>query len=375
MDGLRPSRFFVSSCRQGPIPIYLLRGAISPAGEQGSMIIAGLRRLVDYFPHRFFSAPPRHEIVGEEVIWRLGTALENHRAQADLIIVAADRVSAGLFPRRNYLRLPSLVDARMAVPTDDNAFAKSNDGIISDLRRLRRHQYEWKITSSAAEFDLFYERFYLPYVRLRHGDLAIAQDREWLRYRYPQGEVLWTMRKGAPVAGNLICRRGDTLISVLNGVLDGDPERLKAGALAAIYMQSLEYARQLGCRYFDLGGCRPSLHDGVLRFKRKMGITLLGAHDAHDFLIRWNAWTPGVAAFLAGTGLIYRENGGFSAVAALNSTEPATQEDADRTHHMLWTGGLQRLSLVSSAGWRADVAPPPHTLLHGPVGITDLLCP
>lgn len=337
------------------------------------MLVAGPRQLVDYFPRRFFSAPPRHEILDQEVVWRLGAALESRKGQADLMIVAADRVSANLFPRRNYLRLPSLVDAWMAVPTDAKAFSKSNSGVHSDLRRLRRGQYDWKVAASAAEFELFYERFYLPSVRRRHSDLAIAQDREWLRHRYPRAEILWTMRKGEPVAGTLICRRGDTLISVLNGVLDGDPEYLKAGALAAIYMQSLEYARQLGCHYFDLGGCRPALHDGVLRFKRKMGITLRGTHDAHDFLIRWDAWTHAVAAFLAGTGLIYRRNGGFSAVAALDSAAAATQEDADRTRHLLWTGGLQRLSLVSSAGWQANVMPPSHTLLHGPVAVADLL--
>lgn len=199
--------------------------------------------------------------------------------------------------------------------------------------------------------------------------------RDWMRLSHPKGIVLWATRNGQPVAGTFLERRGPVLFSLLSGILDGDPEHLKRGALAAVYIHSFEYARRLGCRYFDLGGCRPSLQDGVLRFKRKWGITLRDRHAPHDFLVRWDKWTPAVEAFLAGTSLIYRHPRGLPAVAALACDEPAAQPDADRARHLLWTGGLAHLSLVSSAGWQPRVTAPSHTLLRGPVMVSDLLCP
>jgi len=314
-------------------------------------------------------------LVADAPILQLEPALERFQEQADLVVVSADRISATLFLRGGYLRLPSVVDARMAVPTGIKALSKLSQGVASDLRRLRRSRYTWKVTTGAADFSLFYERFYLPFVRQRHGELAVAQDCDWLRYHYLRSTVLWIMHDREPVAGTLLNRHGTVLTSVLNGVLDGDVEHLQRGALAALYVQAVEYAHEQGCRYFDFGGSRPSLHDGVLRYKRKWGITLRDRRDTHDILIRWYRWTPAVAAFLTGTSLIYRLNSGLSAVAALNCREPAAQEDADHAHHLLWTGGLHSLSLINSGGWREGIAPPTHTRLLGPSAAADLLCP
>ncbi|MCL5742794.1 MAG: hypothetical protein M1541_02530, partial [Acidobacteria bacterium] len=168
---------------------------------------------------------------------------------------------------------------------------------------------------------------------------------------------------------------GRVLFAIENGVLNGETSLVKSGVISSIYFHIFDHACRQGCTALDKGGCRPSLHDGVLRFKRKWGVTLTEKHRRHpDFLVRWNRWTPAVADFLAGTSLIYRRDDELSAVAALLSGGPGTQTGADRLHHLLWTDGLQRLMLVSPSGWQPDITPPPKTSLIGsPVSVADLL--
>ena len=51
------------------------------------------------------------------------------------------------------------------------------------------------------------------------------------------------------------------------------PATLREGALAALYLLTFEWARRLGYRCFDAGNTEPFKHDGVARFKAKLGLT------------------------------------------------------------------------------------------------------
>ena len=46
----------------------------------------------------------------------------------------------------------------------------------------------------------------------------------------------------------------------------------KRGIMAALYYYSIAHAGQLSCAEVDFRGARPSLHDGLVRYKRKWGM-------------------------------------------------------------------------------------------------------
>ena len=71
-----------------------------------------------------------------------------------------------------------------------------------------------------------------------------------------------------------------------------------------------------------------------------------------------------MARFVAENPLVYRnQSNGLSAITAIVRDGPATQEDATRTAHMLWTDGLDDLSIISASGWEAGASPQVRTSL------------
>ena len=115
----------------------------------------------------------------------------------------------------------------------------------------------------------------------------------------------------------------------------------KRGIMAALYYYSIAHARQLSCAEVDFRGARPSLHDGLLRYKRKWGTTLYDKTDMYyDLLVRWNGVNDVVKDFLSHTGLIFRDEGLLSAIHA----------DESQSRRSLWIGGLHRLYLLTESG-------------------------
>lgn len=111
--------------------------------------------------------------------------------------------------------------------------------------------------------------------------------------------------------------------------------------MAALYYFSILHARLLGCAEVDFRGARPSLHDGLLRYKRKWGNVLYDKTDSYyDLLVHWNGVNGVVKDFLSHTGLIFREKGGLSAIHA----------DESQTCGSLWIGGLHQLYLLTEWG-------------------------
>lgn len=118
---------------------------------------------------------------------------------------------------------------------------------------------------------------------------------------------------------------------------------MKEGALAALYYFIIDLARTRACRVVDFRGSRPSLRDGVLRYKCKWGTTLYDKADSfYDLLVWWPEVTAVIRDFLNHTPLIYRDEGRFS---GLVGSEPQRAHD-------LRINGLRRLSCLTELDFR-----------------------
>jgi hypothetical protein len=162
-----------------------------------------------------------------------------------------------------------------------------------------------------------------------------------LQRRVRNGGILWIMRGSHPLAGILFERKNDMLDLHAMGLASGELPLNKRGIMAALYYYSIAHARELSCAEVDFRGARPSLHDGLLRYKRKWGMTLYDRSDTYyDLLVRWNGMNGVVKDFLSHTGLIFRDEGRLSALHA----------DESQNCRSLWVGGLHRLYLLTGSG-------------------------
>ena len=323
------------------VPVVLLRGATNHSGQQGTMLVAGHDPWVSYLPSRFFVGEPQRELVGNVSPWELPALLDRLRTSADLTIARMDRLSARIWFGHDYLAVPEWVGTRLSVPDDLDKLMRSGGSLRRDMTLIRRHKFLPLVTRGSEDFETFYHSMYVPFTRTRHGELVFMRKPHDLRHRLGRGGILWMLRDGQRVAGMQFERKCQTLDLLALGTVNGDLAHVRDGAIAALYYHVIRLARELGCTMVDFRGSRPSLSDGLLRFKRKWGITLYDRTDMYyDLLVRWNGVNGVVKDFLSHTGLIFRDEGRLSAIHA----------DESQSRRSLWIGGLHRLYLLTESG-------------------------
>ena len=324
------------------IPLALLRGKSRITAKPATLLLAGHQPWIRYIPQRMFQDDPEWIPLGNLAAWRLPGVLERRQASADLCVARIDRLSAHLFFGKDFLRVPEWVGARLEVPEQLDRYIGKRDGVRSDVALVKRQQYHPLVTQGAEGLETFYDTMYVPFGQNRHGDLTFLRSLKDLRQRVQRGGILWVCQGEQRLAGLAFQRRRDSTLDLLAvGTAGGDVTLIKQGAIAAVYYYSLDLARQLGCTLVDLRGSRPSLLDGLLRYKAKWGATLYDKKDSyHDLLLSWETGNEIVEEFLTHTPVIFRDGAGYSGLCA----------DPSRPVRSLWIEGLQRIYQLNSAG-------------------------
>jgi hypothetical protein len=238
----------------------------------------------------------------------------------------------------------------MKVPEDLQAYGRAHPSTHADIRRVRIKKFECHFSKEAQDFDLFYEKFYQPYITTRHGGLTRSSPRWMMRLLFKRGMIQWISRNGERQAGEIITLNRTNYYKRVNGVLDGRMDLMKEGALSALYVHSILEARRLGCTELNMGGSLPSLHDGVFRYKSKWA-TGLRRHDGFISancvtLLSWNRVAGPVAEFLSQTSLIHHDQGGYSALWAFPHDQPLTAENLQQHYERLKTADLRRFDIL-----------------------------
>ena len=323
------------------VPVVLLRGPTIQSGQIGTLLVAGHDPWIGYLPGRFFLGEPQRELVGNVSLRKLPALLDRLRESADLTIVRADQLSAKKIFGQDYLAVPEWIDMRLTVPGNLDELVRSNRSIREDMRLVRKHQLQSLVTEGDERFDEFYDSMYVPFSRARHGAMAIIKGRQELRRFIRKGGILWVMRGNQPLAGVLYERKNDILNLLAIGMATGELPLKKRGIMAALYYYSIQHARQVGFAEVNFRAARPSLHDGLLRYKRKWGNALFdNPNSYYDLLVRWNSVNDVVKNFFSHTGLIFRDEGRLSAIHA----------DESQSLRSLWIEGLHRLYFLTESG-------------------------
>jgi hypothetical protein len=346
------------------IPLVILRGSTRANNNHGTLLIAGDEHGIEYMSHRFFEGEPQQELLGKVPLWTLARTLKHLRTSADLTIACTDRLSARIFFGADYLVVPKWVGSMLKVPEDPSKLTQNNHSLKEDLRIVRNNQLRPDFTQATTDFELFYHTMYVPFIRKRHGKQAVVRSIKQLRRCFHQGGLICVRQSGQLIAGGIFQHRNQILRFIALGTTNGDSAPVKAGALAALYLFIINHAKELGCKFIDFGGCHPSLKDGLLHYKRKWGMKLIDKqNNYYDFLVHWNHFNSSVISFLSNTPLIFRDQGGLSAVYVIDGNQPVTQTEVEKIHRSTWIPGLRRLYLIPISGWQPGITSPPQTRL------------
>lgn len=348
-----------------PFPILMLRMSADELARPFSVLVAGELPWAEYLPQLLFPVTAERTSLGKVPLWRLARTLRAWGPSVDLMVVRVDRVSSRLFFGNHYLRVPELVDLHLEVPQNIEALysGNRNRNLKNDLRRVRRNRLTAEISHLEADLQEFYEQFHVPFVRRRFGKFAWPHNRTLLGGLFRQGGLIWTLQHGRRLGGCVYVQRGQELSLLAIGTVDGDDSVTELGVQVALFHGLVELAADLGCNSVNLGGSRPLLTDGSLRFKRKWGARLTPREASNHLLLHWERLDTSTARALSGTALVFVDQGHLSAIGTLDRQGLATSEDVSRAVRFLSVPGLHKLYLCSASGFEPGLDLPQHTYL------------
>lgn len=345
---------------QRSVPIGVLRGVTKRNRRPLRVVVAGEPPRSDLLPLEMFAEPPQREALGSAPVWSLPRALRALDAAGDVLFAKVSRTATPLFGERDWLLVPASPVVMLDPQVDLKALQKAKSSVRSDIRLIERTGFEPEVTRAPEDCTAFAQDMHIPYMRNRHDALALVHSAAQLRRMVRQsGGIVWARRDGDRVAGCVFQARGDLLRLFAFGVRDGDWSLVKAGALAALYVFTLRYAREQGFRRVELGGAGPRLNGSLLQSKLKWGgwIDFTLSSDYH-YLFRWPRPDDVTLDILADMPLIARRAGQPVAVTALPADDDddgsGNIKDLGRTCRTAAQVGLRRLVVLTRSEAVAD---------------------
>jgi len=307
----------------------------------------------------FFLFPEPQEVRESSTtyLWRAPGLVRKFTGEGDLVVCELNRI-IHLSPKNVNLAFssPQWIDLTIEGidrPLDE-VMGKIHPSVRSRIRRLECQGFHSTTTHSEADFDLFYHRMYVPYVETRHnGHGAIVRDHDYVHRFFEKGILLLVEQNEKLVSGSICQISGNTCLGVLLGVMDGQYELVKQGAIVSLCWSVIQWARGQGAQRFDLGASRPMIHNGVFVFKRQWGAQVFRDQEVYT---QWNFFGNNIPAklrdYLNQQGLITETPKGHALVVLLDPGGIFEEEDlANRLKHLPEFGLIGAL-LISTKGER-----------------------
>ena len=336
------------------VRVSLVVGPLSGSGDDFRLLLVGddwfLRRLMSLFP-----VAPR-EVWRAHVPWPLLRVFLRWRSKG------FDFAFATLSEPYQRVFLPSTACHGKVLAGQILDVADGWEGVRSRFSRQvrkdtndfeRKRGFRFRHATSVEEFDFFYDRMFLPYVKNRFGKYAALIRRERLRSIFDEGFLFLVEKDGVAVAGQLGKVRDGVLEASRIGILDGDPRHVRAGAMQAAYYHCIRIALDRGCKEVDVGGSGPFLSNGALRHKAEWGAKFRDTEVESEWFHVFTGADPRAARpFLSMHPTVILEGGRLCVLAAARDgvdDQAAQMLDQLRRWRRL---GLDAARVITEHGWR-----------------------
>jgi hypothetical protein len=159
-------------------------------------------------------------------------------------------------------------------------FNRNTTDFPNVIRRIRKYNLTFEIFNDRESFNYFVDNLYLPYMIKRHGDEALIEDLNNIWESSPSPFLMAIREDGIIVAESIMRKSGDILYFRQLGLLDGNEEYLRHGVIGALYYFGILEGQKMECRYFDVGGTRPFLTDGLTKYKMGLGAEFVSDYSS-----------------------------------------------------------------------------------------------
>lgn len=285
------------------------------SNESIKVFFAGKPNEIDknYFCSLIFNENYDENYLGKVWVWRLIFYFWKFRKNHDLIIIKTKMKICSLFKSKKRFVIPDWISCEIDLDSDLKSQTVSKKAFTTFLRLIKKSDFGYTISKAPHHFNFFYKNMYLPYLSNRYGNLGLEISLERMKRSFDNGELLLIKDEQEIIAGALIDYEVMNGIPrmVQVGILRGDFNYVKKGALTAIYYYIIEYLRERNHKKLSVGYTRPFIYDGLTKHKLYWGANIV-CETSNAFLLCILSQKKCLKNFLLNNPFIYRDRKGLS---------------------------------------------------------------
>ena len=235
------------------------------------IVYAGYSSIKKNYYVRLILGRSNHPIfLGRRWFWEMPDLIKSYNL--DMVIAEISPIALNYFQKYNGYIVPEWATMKINIDRPMSEICKDSVTDFSNVtRRIRKYNLTYEILTDIESFNYFNDKIYVPFITKRHREEAWIDDLTKI-WKLSPAPVLMAIREdGVIVGGSLIRKSGDSLSLMRLGLLDGNEEYLHHGVIGALYYFGILEGKKMGCQYFDVGGTRPFLTDGLTKYKMGLG--------------------------------------------------------------------------------------------------------
>lgn len=250
--------------------VFSIRGLVKKTGIPLNCVFIGRRESAYQLAHVIYSRVER--IIP---IDRLSSGTTQTR-MAEITAIHIERSQVGQFAAQGYLLLPYLGFVLDLKPSVDTIIQRSSRRRRRSIKKLLHYDFEYRVSEySEEDFNFFYYKLYLPYIKNHFRKAAKMSAYLELKTCYMKnGGIIFVTREKKIVAGILFQMRGDTICAICSGVYNGDYKFVAdlAGQAALFFL--IKWAKKRKIKTLNYGCTMPFFSDGIFNYKREWGMVV-----------------------------------------------------------------------------------------------------
>ena len=293
-----------------------------------------------YLLELIFGSSFRARYLGRTWLWNVFKTTPKTAGGCSMVFAEVDRRYLKLLGGGRGIVIPAWIFGEVDLPRGPVVMKRKSHLYV--LRKIRQNHLEFEISRDPQRFDDFYHNMYVAYTKERYGDTAFFSTKEVRKAQFDNGELLFVKKQGEYISGMLIGYDGTRAHLRCVGVRDGNRDYVRDGAISAAYEFSLRRAEEKGYRKCGLARSRSFLRDGVLRFKRNLPQTIIGASN-RKLVVRVLEETHATRAFLQNNPFIFERSGELNGLVFMSSEVPPTPQALQEIGKQHLHAGLSKL--------------------------------
>jgi len=247
------------------LPVYLYES------ETMKIIYAGYSaKKRNYYIRLIMGRDKNQTYLERRSFWKIPDLIKDH--DVDMVIAEISPLVLNRFQKFDGYIFPEWTNMRINIDRPINEICKDGVTDFSNVkRRIRKYNLTYEIRTDIDSLNYFNDKIYIPFISKRHGEEAWIDDVHMI-WKSSVTPMIMNIRENNVIVGaSLIIKTEDSLCLKRLGLLDGNEEFLRHGVIGALYYFGIVEGINMKCRYFDVGGTRPFLSDGLTKFKMGLG--------------------------------------------------------------------------------------------------------